>query len=85
MAAPSKLADDYFVVTRQDRVTDTWLWEIHRRSTPLGVWLNRNGFASHSAAKLAGEKALKFLLDGIVEEEKKDRLQESVRRPDRSD
>jgi hypothetical protein len=52
-------------------VTKTWVWEIQRRSMPLGVRLDHNGFASELAAKLAGEKALKLLVDGIVEEEKK--------------
>ena len=47
-------------------------WEIQRRSTPLGVRLHHNGFVSESAAKLAGEKALKYLLDGLAGEEATD-------------
>jgi hypothetical protein len=69
MAKRSDLADDYLVVTRQDRAGGAWAWEIERRSKPLGIRLLHNGFASESAAKLAGEKALKYFLDGLAEEE----------------
>ena len=69
MAKPSDLADDYVVVTRQERASGAWAWEIQRRSTPLGVRLYHNGFVSESAAKLAGEKALRNLLDGLAAEE----------------
>jgi hypothetical protein len=72
MAKRSDLADDYYVVTRQDRTGGAWAWEIQRRSTPLGVRLHHNGFVSESAAKLAGEKALKYLLDGLAGEEATD-------------
>jgi len=72
MNIQNRLPDsDYLVVTKQERTTSVWAWEIHRRSKPLGVWLYHNGFASEGAAKLAGEKALRSLLDGIIEEEKK--------------
>ena len=64
-------AGDYFVVTTPNRTIGVWVWEIHRRSKPLGVRLYHNGFPSESAAKLAGEKALRSLLDAIAEEEKK--------------
>ena len=37
-------------------------------SKPLGVRLNGDGFKSESAAKLAGEKALRQLLDGLAQE-----------------
>jgi hypothetical protein len=70
MAEPSDLSGDYVVVTRQDRATGAWAWEIQRRSKPLGIRLHHNGFMSEVAAKLAGEKARKHLLDALVEEER---------------
>jgi len=48
-----------------------WRWEIKRRPKPLGIKLYANGFKSENAAKLAGEKALRELLDGIAREESK--------------
>src|SRR6516165_5388296 len=39
-----------------------------RRSKPIGVRLNGDGFRSQFAAKLAGEKALRDLLDGLAQE-----------------
>jgi hypothetical protein len=38
-------------------------------SKPLGVRLDGDGFKSEFAAKLAGEKALRDLLDGLAQEE----------------
>jgi hypothetical protein len=46
-----------------------WQWEIQRRPKPLGVRLYRRGFKSEFAARLAGEKALRKLLDGIAKEQ----------------
>jgi hypothetical protein len=62
------LSEDFFVVVRRRRRLREWSWEIQRRSKPLGVRLNGDGFKSESAAKLAGEKALRQLLDGLAEE-----------------
>ena len=50
-------SDDYFVVTKRRRRLREWSWEIQRRSKPLGIRLNGDGFKSEFAAKLAGEKA----------------------------
>jgi len=52
----------------QDRKPPRWQWEIKRRPKPLGVKLYANGFKSEKAAKLAGERALRELLDGIARE-----------------
>jgi hypothetical protein len=49
-----------------------WAWEILRRSKPLGVRLYGDGFKSEQAAKLAGEKALRELLERLGLEENKD-------------
>jgi len=49
-----------------------WAWEILRRSKPLGVRLYEDGFTSEQAAKLAGEKALRELLERLGREENKD-------------
>ena len=42
-------------------------WDIERRSKPLGVLVYGEGFPSEFAAKLAGEKALRELLDGLAD------------------
>ena len=65
---PTSFSDDYFVVTERQRRSEAWAWEIQRRSTPIGVRLNGEGFKSEFAAKLAGEKALRELLDGLAQE-----------------
>jgi hypothetical protein len=41
------------------------------RPKPLAIKLYANGFKSEQAAKLAGEKALRGLLDGIAREQSK--------------
>jgi hypothetical protein len=66
---PIDLARDYFVVTREERTAGTWTWEIERRSKPLGIRLYHKGFSSESAAKLAGEKSLRSLLEDIVRDQ----------------
>lgn len=42
------------------------MWEIQRRSRPLGIRLYGSGFKTEFAAKLAGEKALSEFLDGLA-------------------
>ena len=59
------LSSDYFVLVRRTPATWEWTYEIHRRSKPLGVRLYHDGFASESAARLAGERLLQRLLDGL--------------------
>src|SRR3974390_2991352 len=59
------LPSDYFVLVRRAPATWAWTYEIHRRSKPLGVRLYHDGFESESAAKLAGERLLRRLLDGL--------------------
>ena len=63
------LAGDFFVAVKRRRRLREWSWEIQRRSKPLGVRLDGDGFKSEFAAKLAGEKALRDLLDGLAQEE----------------
>jgi hypothetical protein len=46
------------------------MWRIERRSRPLGVRPYGDGFKWEGAAKLAGERALKELLDGIRQRER---------------
>jgi len=65
---PTSFSDDYFVVTKRQGRSEAWAWVIQRRSTPIGVRLNGEGFKSEFAAKLAGEKALRELLDGLAQE-----------------
>jgi len=63
-------SNDYFVATKHRGLPRRWSWEIHRRSKPLGIRLNGDGFKSELAAKLAGEKALRELLNGLAQEDK---------------
>ena len=58
--------NEYFVSITRGGKPPNWQWEISRRPKPLGVKLYANGFRSEKAAKLAGEKALRKLLDGIA-------------------
>jgi len=67
-AMPISYSDDYFVVTKRGGQQGEWAWEIQRRSKPIGVRLNGDGFNSEFAANLAGEKALRELLDGLAQE-----------------
>jgi len=60
---------DYFVTVSRAGSHSEWQWEIHRRSKPLGIRLCGNSCKTEFAAKLAGEKALKELKDGIAREE----------------
>jgi len=57
------------VAVKRRRRLREWSWEIQRRSKPLGVRLDGDGFKSEFAAKLAGEKALRDFLDGLAQEE----------------
>jgi len=63
------LADDYFVVIKRRRRLREWGWEIQRRSKPLGVRLDGDGFKSEFAAKFAGEKVLREFLDDLAQED----------------
>jgi hypothetical protein len=49
------------------------LWEIRRKSKPLGVKLTGNGYQSESAAQFAGRRALTELLAGLAKEERRRR------------
>jgi hypothetical protein len=57
-------ANDYLV--RSERLPRSWTWEIVRRSRPLGVRRRGENFSSEAAAKLAGEKVLRELLDNLA-------------------
>jgi len=60
---------EYFVSITSAGRPPEWRWEIKRQSKPLGIKLYANGFKSENAPKLAGEKALRELLDGIAREQ----------------
>jgi hypothetical protein len=65
----SALQRDYFVVTKvHTRPKLRWSWEILRRSKPLGIKVIEGEFRSEPAAKAAGEKALRKLLDSLQDE-----------------
>ena len=61
---PSLPEHDYVVVVRRRR--RSWLWEIQRRSKPLGVQFYGDDFNTPAAAKRAGETALKAFLDALA-------------------
>jgi hypothetical protein len=64
---PMTVPRDYFVtVISNRRRPPNWQWEIQRRSKPLGVKFYKDGFKTESAAKLAGEKALRAFLQEIA-------------------
>ena len=67
-SVPIFFSDDYFVVTKRGGRPGAWAWEIQRRSKPIGVRLDGDGFESEFAAKLAGEEALRELLRGLAQE-----------------
>jgi hypothetical protein len=60
---------DYFVVTKCHGQPPAWMWEIQRRSRPLGVKIYGDGFGSEAVAKVLGEKALRQFLEGLAEGE----------------
>jgi len=62
---------DYFVVTTRSGKPRRWEWEIRRRPKPMGIKLHAGGFKSEFRAKLAGEMALRRLLDAIAEERRR--------------
>jgi hypothetical protein len=47
---------DYHVVTMSDDCRSAWRWEIRRRSAPMGVKLNGDGYLSQRAAEEAGAR-----------------------------
>jgi hypothetical protein len=61
--------NEYFVSVTISGKPPQWQWEIKRRPKPLGIKLYANGFRSEKAAKLAGEKALRELLDSIARQQ----------------
>jgi hypothetical protein len=68
--AGSGAGDDYFVVIKRcvaHRKTPQtrWTWGIQRRSKPLGVKFDGDKYATAQDARLAGETALKDLLQRL--------------------
>jgi hypothetical protein len=70
-AGGTVLLNEYFVSVTSSGMPPQWQWEIKRRPKPLGIKLYANGFRSEKAAKLAGEKALRELLDGLARQQSK--------------
>jgi hypothetical protein len=64
--------NDYYVVTsRRGQHPDRWSWEIHRKSTPLGIKMTGDGYQSDTAAQFAGKQALAEFLADLLKEEKR--------------
>jgi hypothetical protein len=59
---------DYFVVVTHKARQRVWQWEIQRRPNPLGIKLFEDGFKTEKAARIAGEKALRALLEEIAKD-----------------
>jgi hypothetical protein len=64
-----ELRRDFAVTTSPcGKQRDHWRWDIERMSTPLGFKFYDDGFVSEAAARLAGEKALRVFLEGLMRE-----------------
>ncbi len=61
---------DYHVVTVSNDSRSAWRWEIRRRSAPMGVRLNGDGYLSQRAAEEAGKQALEAFLAALSAEER---------------
>lgn len=66
---PAKAPRYSVAVKAHGRERKLWSWEI-RRVPELGVNLYGEGLPSESAAKIAGEKALRSFLQKLSEEER---------------
>jgi hypothetical protein len=62
---------DYHVVTVSNDSRSAWRWEIRRRSAPMGVRLNGDGYLSQRAAEEAGKRALETFLAALTSEERR--------------
>jgi hypothetical protein len=64
--------NDYYVVTsRRGQQPERWSWEMHRKSTPLGIKMTGDGYQSDAAAQVAGKQALEEFLADLLKEEKR--------------
>jgi hypothetical protein len=62
---------DYHVVTMSNDCRSAWRWEIRRRSAPMGVKLNGDGYLSQRAAEEAGKQALATFLTALTSEQRR--------------
>jgi hypothetical protein len=60
---------DYYVVTKSYGDPPAWMWEIQRRSRPLGIKIYSDGFGSEAVAKVLGEKSLRQFLEDLAKEQ----------------
>ena len=64
--------DDYYLTTsRRGEHPDRWIWEIRRKSKPLGIKMTADGFQSETAAQFAGKRALADFLSDLAKEDKR--------------
>jgi hypothetical protein len=64
--------NDYYVVTsRRGEQPERWSWEIHRKSTPLGIKMTGDGYQSDMAAQFAGNQVLAEFLADLLKEDKR--------------
>ena len=67
------LSDYYLVTFTTNERPCRWVWDIKRRSQPMGIRLTGNGFQSQASAEVAGNRALKQFLEALAKEEKRKR------------
>ncbi|WP_441242507.1 DUF3622 domain-containing protein [Tardiphaga sp. 768_D3_N2_1] len=64
--------NDYYLTTsRRGEYPDRWIWEIRRKSKPLGIKMMADGFQSETAAQFAGKRALADFLSDLAKEDKR--------------
>jgi len=67
------LPDYYLVTFTTNQGPYSWVWEIMRRSKPMGIRYTASGFESQATAEIAGARLLKEFLEALAEEEKRKR------------
>jgi hypothetical protein len=71
LKVPNLVLDYYVLTARRGEYPDRWIWEIRRKSSPLGFKLTEGGFQSDQAAQFAGRRALVDFLSELSKEEKR--------------
>jgi hypothetical protein len=56
----------YEMATRQTAYPPSWRWRIVRRGEPMGVQIERAGFSTYEAARLAGKLELANFLEQLA-------------------
>jgi hypothetical protein len=70
ISPPKKMPHRFRVIVSRRGRNRTWRWQIVRTPKALGVKLYEDNFYTEQAAKLAGQKALHAILEGVTKEER---------------